>query len=107
MADPHTLYPYIGQDARAMVFVDGENLALRYGAMLGGKPPPVQATGWYRAGVAVWAQSLNPAWNAISTRIVRKYYFTSEQGDEDKRLGTADWLKSRGFEQPRVFRRDK
>jgi uncharacterized LabA/DUF88 family protein len=101
------LYPFVHDGARAMVFVDGENLAMRYGDMLGGVPPLAKVQGWYRPGVAVWAQELSPSNSSISTRVIRKYYFTSEQGTDEKRTETVDWLKARGFEIPHVFRRDK
>lgn len=101
------LYPFVHDGARAMVFVDGENLAMRYGEMLGGVPPPQKMESWYRPGVAVWAQELSPPSSNISTRVIRKYYFTSEQGSDERRTEAVDWLKDRGFEIPHVFRRDK
>jgi hypothetical protein len=108
MIDPHVLYPFVIEGARAMVFVDGENLAMCYGDTLGGVPPPSAMSGWCKPDVAVWAKALNPPSAFLSgTRVVRRYYFTSEQGTDDKRAETTDWLKSRGFELPRVFRRDK
>jgi uncharacterized LabA/DUF88 family protein len=102
------LYPHIFPGAKAMVFVDGENLAIRYGKMLGGVPPPPKMQSWYKPDVAVWTQDLNPDPNSLpGTRVTRKYYFTSEQGADETRAETVDWLKGRGFEIPRVFRRDK
>jgi hypothetical protein len=103
---PDELFPFVTDGARAMVFVDGENLAMRYGAMLGGVPPPEYMTAWYKPDVAVWAQSLNPPYNQVATKTIRRYYFTSEQGTDEKRTETVDWLKSRGFQVCRVFRRD-
>lgn len=100
------LHPNVFNGARAMVFVDGENLAMRYEAMLGGVPPETRMQGWFRPGVAVWEQRLNPT-ISNATSIIRKNYFTSEQGTDDKRTETVDWLKSRGFERAHVFRRDK
>jgi NYN domain len=103
-----TLYPHIFPGAKAMVFVDGENLAMGYGRMLGGVPPPPKMESWYKPDVAVWVQDLNPGANSLSgTRVTRKYYFTSERGTDETRAETIDWLKSCGFELPRVFRRDK
>jgi uncharacterized LabA/DUF88 family protein len=91
-----------------MVFVDGENLAIRYGAMLKGGQPLASLASWYRRDVGVWAQELNPSSLSLSgTRIMRKYYYTSLVGDDNKIAETADWLKSRGFESPRVFKKDK
>jgi uncharacterized LabA/DUF88 family protein len=102
------LYPFIIEGCRAMVFVDGENLAIRYGAMLDGRAPQPGLIGWYRPDVAVWAQDLSPNLRIHSgTRVLRKYYYTSVQGDADKIDETTDWLKSRGFESPRVFKKYK
>lgn len=39
------------------------------------------------------------------TQVIRKYYYTSEQGSDEKRLDTTDWLKTRGIEAPAVFER--
>ncbi len=50
------LNPFITEGARAMVFVDGENLAIRYGAMATGGA----ATPWYEPSIPVWHQDLNP-----------------------------------------------
>jgi uncharacterized LabA/DUF88 family protein len=100
------LYPFIFEGARAMVFVDGENLTMRYQAMQKASGASHDMSGWHRPDVAVWAQQLNPASSSLpGTRVIRKYYFTSEQGTDEKRVETADWLKSRGFEEPSVFRR--
>lgn len=41
------------------------------------------------------------------TRVIRKHYYTSQQGDDSVRIESEEWLKGRGFEMPRVFRRDK
>jgi NYN domain len=101
------LYPFVHEGARANVFVDGENLAMRYGEMLGGVPAPPIMKDWYRPDVAVWVEGLSPPSSNISTRVIRKYYFTSEQGADDKRTQTEEWLKSRGFEIPHVYRRDR
>jgi hypothetical protein len=86
------LYPFVHESARGYVFVDGEDLAMRYGEMLGGVPPPQNMESWYRPDVAVWAQELSPPSGTITSRVIRKYYFTSVQGDEGKRTATVDWL---------------
>ena len=91
-----------------MVFVDGENLAIRYGAMLKGRDVTEAAKFCYRPDVAVWTQQLSPAGGQLAgTRVVRKYFYTSVRGDADKIDETTDWLKSRGFESPRVFKKNK
>jgi uncharacterized LabA/DUF88 family protein len=108
------LYPVIFERARTMMFVDGENFAIRYRAMakaLEDRQAQVWKEGvWEDPGVAVWAQVLNPQGYRTaesSTRMVRKYYYTSVQGDEQRRSEVTAWLKARGFEAPRVFARDR
>ena len=102
------LYPFVLDAARAMVFVDGENLTMRYQSLLGGVPPSDAMKAWHRPNVAVWSQTLNLSPSAIGgTRFIRRYFFTSEQGTEEKRLETVDWLKEKGFQIPRVFPRNK
>ena len=99
------LYPLIEPDSRAMVFVDGENLALRFKSMLGASVIAADSGIWHLPDIAVWAQALSPSLNAIHTRVIRKYYYTSVKGDDKKLLTVTDWLKNRGFEIPRVFNR--
>jgi hypothetical protein len=41
------LYPFIIEGCRAMVFVDGENLAIRYGNTPKGAQPTPGVSGWY------------------------------------------------------------
>ena len=54
------LYPFVIESARAMVFVDGENLAIRYGKALkelgGLEKPGVLCL----PNVAVWCPQLSP-----------------------------------------------
>ena len=102
------LYPFIIEGARAMVFVDGENLAIRYGNSLKEKGATQKESVSYLPNVAVWTGQLSPNSAGLSgTRIIRKYYYTSVQGDEPTLQQTADWLKDIGFEAPRVFKKNK
>ena len=102
------LYPFIIEGARAMVFVDGENLAIRYGnarKQLGGPDKPDVV---HIPNVAVWSSVLSPLANTLSgTRIIRKHYYTSVQGDPPAVQSVSDWLKNQGFEAPRVFQKNK
>ncbi len=52
-------FPDTIKNARVMVFVDGENLAVRYGKLLGDKPPCSHVT--YEPNVFVWSELLNMA----------------------------------------------
>jgi uncharacterized LabA/DUF88 family protein len=103
------LYPFVIEGARAMVFVDGENLAIRYGnakKQLGGSSEKAGVA--YLPNVAVWSSALSPPSNTLSgTRIMRKFYYTSVQGDAPAVQNVADWLKQHGFEAPRVFQKNK
>lgn len=103
------LYPYIAPGARAMLFVDGENLALRYKAMRRTDNEQVADTHGikvrYREDVAVWADHLAPENRQLPhTTLLRKYYYTSMAGTNEAREEVADWLRQQGgFEAPRVF----
>jgi hypothetical protein len=62
----------------------------------------------YRPSIAVWTQRLRPRSGTLpGTVIIRKYYYTSVQGDDATVQATADWLKEIGFESPRVFKKNK
>jgi uncharacterized LabA/DUF88 family protein len=109
-AKPATLPPlYIPNKfdlPRAMVFVDGENLAIRYGAMLEerGENPHSEVT--YEKDVLVW----RAAWGHMTQgrpAVVRKYFYTSVQGGSECIERVQRTLKGVGFETPRVFRKDK
>jgi hypothetical protein len=113
------LYPHVFADPHAMLFVDGENFAIRYAETLASwrethgkdaQPRPGELYGnnsvWYEPDVAVWANCLNPDPRGV-WRLVRRHYYTSVRGDEQKRDQIEQWLKARGFEAPRVFPRDK
>ncbi len=102
------LYPFIHENARAMVFVDGENLAIRYGNSLRATSKLPASHVWYRPNIAVWTASLSPNSNVLSgTRVLRKHYYTSVQGDEPAVHEVSDWLKQHNFEAPRVFKKNK
>jgi hypothetical protein len=88
-----------------MVFVDGENLAVRYGKLLksmSAEPPDhVQ----YEPGVYVWSTGLNDL--CLQGGVVRRHYYTSVQGDDNKIKDVVDKLKAVGIEAPNVFKRTK
>src|SRR5580700_2103570 len=111
MAD---LYPVVFPESRAMLFVDGENFAMRYGEMrkawheVHGDNAPNQKGGlWYEPNVALWAQVLNPQPAFTGVRLVRRHFYTSVLGSNEECVRIEQWLKDRGFEAPRVFHRDK
>jgi uncharacterized LabA/DUF88 family protein len=108
------LYPVVFEETRAMIFVDGENFAMRYGEMLqearertGKEPQPALSGGiWYEKNIALWARFLDPHPRG-SFRILRRYFYTSVPGDAQERQRIEQWLKDHRFEAPRVFHRDK
>lgn len=116
------LYPVVFADPRSMLFVDGENFAMRYAETLAAwkearshmRPPPEPHAAalignngvWYEPNVALWAQCLNPDPRG-HWRLVRRHFYTSVPGDEPERQRIEQWLKDRGFEAPRVFHRDR
>ena len=86
-----------------MVFVDGENLAIRYSSLLDGASPGPNV--FYRAGVFVWSEKLVDLTGVWF--VPRKYYYTSLVGDESVMESTIDKLKEFGIEAPRVFKKTK
>jgi uncharacterized LabA/DUF88 family protein len=98
------LIPYTCDLARAMIFVDGENLAIRYGNMLKqqkrARPDIV-----YAPNVFVWSKSLNPKQNTPA--VMRKYYYTAVQGDHPTINDIEKQLKNVGIETPRVYKKNR
>lgn len=74
--------PSTADSARAMIFVDGENLAIRYGRMLTDRGQQPAASIEYERDVFVWSHSLNPTPNLTNKTpaVMRKYYYTAVRG---------------------------
>lgn len=89
---------------RTMVFVDGENLAIRYNDAKGEEPPLSHVC--FQKGVYVWSHLLNFGNNKVVDTI-RRYYFTSLQGSDNDRNEAADRLRESGMQAPRVFPKTK
>ena len=87
----------------AMLFVDGENLAIRYQSLIGAATPLPRVS--LERDTFVWANGFNSA--CIEAGVRRKHYYTSVQGDPSKIDEVADKLKALGIEAPRVFKRTK
>ena len=87
-----------------MIFVDGENLAMRYKAMLGDDLPKPHVL--HEPDVFVWTQYANLR-SSPYCRVVRRHYYTSAQGDDDKLKALTDRLKDVGIEAPFVFKKEK
>ncbi|MBL8419023.1 MAG: NYN domain-containing protein [Dechloromonas sp.] len=67
---------------RAILFVDGENLTMRYQAMLRDGARPREAI-LHRPDTYVWREQLTRSRFRSLEKIVRTYYYTSAAGDED------------------------
>src|SRR4051812_16288058 len=98
------LPPNVHSGTRAMMFIDGENLAIRYGETLGAQQPRGHVK--YLRDVYVWSQYANAS-KHVACEVVRRYYYTSIQGDEPKIEEVEEQLKALGIEAPRVFKKQK
>jgi uncharacterized LabA/DUF88 family protein len=101
--DPLPLYDIL-TPAKVMIFVDGENLAMRYKAMIeNGQPtqPHVQ----HEPDVFVWTDFANLKHHS-RCQVIRRYYYTCAQGDDEK-LEKLTGLKVVGIEAPFVFKEEK
>ena len=98
-------FPYTWDLARAMIFVDGENFAIRYGAMLKERNESPRSDMVYAPDILAWSNFLNP--QCSTPAVMRKYYYTSVQGDADKVREIEEQLKNVGIETPRVFKKNK
>lgn len=88
---------------RIMLFVDGENLAIRYAAKLGEETPKEHIR--FEKDVFLW--SYNIAMVAVSVNVIRTFYYTSLIGDEPKINAVIDQLKEIHIERPRVYKKSK
>lgn len=91
--------PQLGR-ARAMVFVDGENLTARYQEMLGDRLPYSHVT--HERDVFVWSSLLNMLQHR-TCEFVRRHSYTAVQGDDARRDAVVTALSAVGIEAPRVF----
>jgi uncharacterized LabA/DUF88 family protein len=91
---------------KIMVFVDGENLAIRYGKILEDRDIEVPKHVFYEPNVYVWSVGLNNV--CVYHRVLRKYYYTSIiEKDHTTILACIDQLKLHNIQEPKVFKRTK
>lgn len=103
-----TLVPYFGIDnIRAMIFVDGENLAIRFGALLKDGTLKKHPDVIYRPDVYVWRKDLCGPGVVSGGGIIRSHYYTAVQGDQPTVEEVSSALKASGIEAPRVFKKAK
>ena len=101
------LLPYTCDLAKAMIFIDGENLAIRYGNLRKSHGGKSRSDLEYVPGVLLWAARLVPPSSGSTPAVMRKYYYTSVQGDYPEVEKIAAQLKDLGIETPRVFKKNK
>ncbi len=97
------LIPYLMDITRVMYFVDGENLAIRFGAVLKDACRTPASHVGYEPNVCVWSPELNEEGKGV----IRRHFYTSVPDDGVKIQKVQTLLKSLGIEAPRVFRKDK
>jgi uncharacterized LabA/DUF88 family protein len=91
--------------AKAMIFVDGENLTMRYKAMIE-KGQPTMPHVKHEPDVFVWTDYANLK-NHRKCQVVRRHYYTCSAGDDDKIEALTRRLKYVGIEAPFVFKKEK
>ena len=98
-------FPYFVRQphVRVMLFVDGENFAIRYDRKIGNDVPKKHIV--REKGVYLW--SFNIAMVAASVNVIRTYYYTSVIGDDPKVNGVIDRLKEAHVDRPRVYKKSK
>ena len=82
-----------------MVFVDGENLAIRYGKKLQKRGDKPFEHIIYEPNIYVWSKRLNEACRHVN--VIRKHYYTSVVGDNDRIAQVQDELIAAGIEAPK------
>lgn len=92
--------PYTAStESRVMVFVDGENLAIRYKAELGNSAPADHVV--YEPDTYVWSPYISRIRGPQN--YIRRYYYTCTTGDKLKIESTEDALQESGIDAPRIF----
>jgi uncharacterized LabA/DUF88 family protein len=90
---------------RFMIFIDGENLSMRFGAHLAGASPADHIT--YKKDVFVWTKCLMNYYATILPKCLRTYYYTSMGQDDLEKGLLLKQMKDMGIESPRIFHRPK
>jgi uncharacterized LabA/DUF88 family protein len=92
-------------NARVMIFVDGENLSIRFKSFIDSeKLSKLKDHIGYEKDVYVWSPYLNLQ-NQSACAIVRIFYYTSLTGDDKKLTSVFDALKALGVTDPKVFKK--
>ncbi len=98
-------FPYYLREpsTKIMLFIDGENFAIRYKQVLNGAAPLDHVT--FEPDIYIWSSHLTLI--CACAQVVRKYYYTSVRGAQERIDEIVDSLKELGIEAPRVFKRTK
>jgi len=106
-SDPHL--------RRWMLFVDGENFAIRGKKVADAASVSLPCTKYYEPNVFLWFPGVpgtkaitnsGPATIHVQDNAIRAYYYTSVTGDETRVLSVRERLWSIGFE-PNVFKKNR
>lgn len=95
----------VKNNSSAMIFVDGENLSIRYNELLNGKSPKNHIS--FEKDIYIWSSQINRIRYNRYCSFIRKYYYSSVQGDEDKVNEVKDKLKAIGIQSPIIFKKQK
>lgn len=104
MSSSHYLPDNLKAHTRAMMFVDGENLAIRYKELLGEDTRESYVS--YLEDVFVWSRYANIP-HDLNCEVLRKYYYTAVRGDSDSLEDVERQLKELGIESPKIFKKEK
>lgn len=104
MSSSHYLPDNLKSHVRAMIFVDGENLAIQFKKQIGDNAPENHVN--YLEDVFVWSRYANIP-HHVNCEVIRKYYYTAVQGDDNTLESVEYQLKEIGIESPRVFKKQK
>jgi uncharacterized LabA/DUF88 family protein len=107
LSGSHYLPDSLKAHTKAMMFIDGENLAIRYKELLNDNElfkvlPHVK----YREDTYIWSHYANIP-NHVHCEVVRKYYYSAVQGDNDLLNTVIKELKDQGIESPEIFKKKK
>lgn len=97
--------PLISSKNRGMMFVDGENLAMRYAEILKKSGGQGHRHVHFLEDTYVWTHSLS--YKCLGMGMIRKHFYTSMLGNEDVFAKVEDNLKGFFIEAPRVFKKTK
>lgn len=90
-------------ESRVMIFVDGENLAIRYKSELGEGQPESHVS--YEPDVYVWSPFVSRIHGPH--HYIRRYYYTSTPGDAQRIESAEDELLRIGIDAPRIFHKTR